>query len=93
MDIRKYASSLGIKLVSKKKTEMIQEIQIKEGNTDCFSKINNCIIEDCKWSEECQESFRPKHKKPKSKKCTFEGCHVTFPKIARKEFCQKHSKN
>lgn len=54
-EIREYAKALGISSVSKfkKKEDLIHTIQLAEGNTDCFYKIPDCALNNCKWHEDC----------------------------------------
>lgn len=48
------AKTLGIKAVSKKtKPEIIHAIQLAEGNIDCFGKIPDCTIIECRFRGEC----------------------------------------
>ena len=50
-DIQKIAKSMGIKPSQKKKKDLIHEIQLKEGNTDCYNgEIVGCR-ELCLWSD------------------------------------------
>ena len=55
-EIMEYAKSKGINLKSKtKKTnELIHAMQLAEGNVDCFGRIVDCRVGDCKWRAECQ---------------------------------------
>ncbi|MBI3582238.1 MAG: hypothetical protein HY098_09245 [Nitrospinae bacterium] len=54
-EIKEYAKSLGINTVSKikKKDTLIHAIQLAEGNTDCFKKIPDCTLTNCKWFGDC----------------------------------------
>ncbi len=56
-DIKKIAKSAGVKSISglKKKVDLIRAIQVAEGNTDCFEKIQNCALVDCTWFGDCQK--------------------------------------
>ncbi|MFQ5518583.1 MAG: Rho termination factor N-terminal domain-containing protein [Mariprofundus sp.] len=49
------AAELGLKGVAKlRKEELIHTIQITEGNTDCFTRIDNCAVSPCLYRAECQ---------------------------------------
>ncbi|MDQ6964748.1 MAG: Rho termination factor N-terminal domain-containing protein [Mariprofundales bacterium] len=49
------AKALNIKKISgMKKEELIHAIQIAEGNTDCFGRIENCSVTPCLFRKECQ---------------------------------------
>ncbi len=49
------AATLNIKGAAKlRKTELIHTIQIAEGNTDCFGRIENCDVTPCLYRAECQ---------------------------------------
>jgi len=54
-EIREYAKALGINSVAKfkKKEDLIHTIQLKEGNADCFNKIPDCALTNCKWYKDC----------------------------------------
>lgn len=55
-EINEKAKALGIKNCKKLKiNEIISAIQIAEGNTDCFQKIENCQVMECCWRERCQQ--------------------------------------
>jgi hypothetical protein len=49
------AIELSLKGVAKlRKNELIHAIQIAEGNTDCFTRIQNCAVTPCLYRTECQ---------------------------------------
>lgn len=49
------AAELSLKGVAKlRKPELIHAIQIAEGNTDCFSRIEDCAVSPCLYRAECQ---------------------------------------
>ncbi len=49
------ASELGIKGAAKlRKESLIHTIQIAEGNSDCFNRIDNCAVSPCLYRAECQ---------------------------------------
>ncbi len=53
-EIRAIAKSLGINSFGKSKTELIKEIQRKEGNFDCYgSATNDCDQLDCLFRSSC----------------------------------------
>jgi hypothetical protein len=54
-EIQSIARKLGIKVARQKKAELIKEIQIAEGNTDCFGKgfEIDCGEIDCLWRSDC----------------------------------------
>lgn len=55
-DIRDRAQAMGIPKTAKmKKVELIQAIQLAEGNTDCFGTGADirCGEMDCLWREDC----------------------------------------
>lgn len=54
-EIREHAKALGITPVPKfkKKEDLIHAIQLAEGNTDCFNKIPDCTLNNCKWFKDC----------------------------------------
>jgi len=48
------ARELGIKNAAKtRKEELIHNIQITEGNRDCFKRIPNCAVSPCLFRGEC----------------------------------------
>lgn len=58
--IRSIAKSMGISHVNQFKTELIRNIQIKEGNFDCYGTAyaGECDQTDCCWREDCFEASR-----------------------------------
>ncbi len=53
-EIRALAKSLGVNSFGKSKTELIKEIQRKEGNFDCFGSAEDfCDQQKCVFREEC----------------------------------------
>ncbi len=53
-DVRAMAKSLGINSFGKNKTELIREIQRKEGNFDCYgTAVDNCDQKDCCFYDSC----------------------------------------
>ena len=54
-EIRVLAKDLGIKSSRMKKAELIQTIQLTEGNFGCFSTAitGACDQADCLWREDC----------------------------------------
>lgn len=53
--VRAIAKSLGINPGKFKKIELVKQIQITEGNFDCFATACNgtCDQENCLWREDC----------------------------------------
>lgn len=53
-DVRAMAKSLRINSFGKTKSELIREIQRKEGNFDCYgTAVNSCDQEDCCFYSAC----------------------------------------
>ena len=54
-EIQSMARKLGIKVGREKKGELIQMIQLAEGNNDCFGTgvEINCGEMDCLWRADC----------------------------------------
>lgn len=53
-DVRAMAKSLGINSFGKNKTELIREIQRKEGNFDCYgTAVDSCDQKDCCFYDSC----------------------------------------
>jgi len=54
-EIRGIAKDLGIKTSRVTKEDLIQTIQITEGNFNCFASATNgeCDQMNCKWREDC----------------------------------------
>jgi len=49
------ATLLNLKGVTKlRKPDLIHNIQLAEGNTDCFARISNCAVTPCLYRAECQ---------------------------------------
>lgn len=54
-DIREKAKELKVKGYGKlSKEQLIWAVQLAEGNTDCYGKIQGCGLRDCCWWEDCQ---------------------------------------
>jgi CMP-N-acetylneuraminic acid synthetase len=54
-EIREKAKALKVKNYGKlTKEQLIRAVQVAEGNSDCFGKIENCGQSDCCWLEDCQ---------------------------------------
>lgn len=52
--VQKMAKGMGIKPGKMKKAELIQTIQMQEGNFACFMTAGNaCDQEQCCWREDC----------------------------------------
>ncbi|MCW8930116.1 MAG: SAP domain-containing protein [Gammaproteobacteria bacterium] len=54
-DIRKIAKQNGLKTGKLNKTLLVKQIQITEGNFDCFASASNdyCDQSDCIWKDDC----------------------------------------
>lgn len=54
-EVRKIAKEYNIKgVVGKKKADIIREIQLAEGNFDCFGTAGyECEQIDCLWRDDC----------------------------------------
>ncbi len=52
--VKKMAKEMGIKTGAMKKTELIHNIQVTEGNFDCFEKAEDyCDQENCSFRDDC----------------------------------------
>ncbi len=52
--VQKMAKGMGIKLGKMKKAQLIQTIQIHEGNFGCFMSADNfCDQQQCCWRDDC----------------------------------------
>lgn len=54
-EIRVLAKDIGIKVSNRNKSNLIQAIQLTEGNFDCFAsaKSGECDQLKCKWRDDC----------------------------------------
>lgn len=54
-EIRDHAKELGIKTARMSKLDLIQSIQLAEGNFACFATATAGVCDQtgCKWREEC----------------------------------------
>lgn len=54
-EIRSIAKEFGIKTAKMTKVTLVREIQLLEGNFDCFATAleNRCDQCDCLWREDC----------------------------------------
>lgn len=54
-DIKGHAKSLGLTSLPKTKNKeaLIHAIQLAEGHVDCFKKIPDCMLSECKWFGDC----------------------------------------
>lgn len=59
-EIQKIAKEKGIKPIGKKKVALIREIQLKEGNFDCYGRAKDgyCDQKDCLWYQDCMEDSK-----------------------------------
>jgi len=62
-EIRGLAKNLGIKASGMKKADLIQTIQLAEGNFSCFAsaKDGECDQTKCIWRNDCFASARKLH--------------------------------
>ena len=56
-EIKKLATTMGIKGSKMKKNELIRTIQSKEGNSPCFQQESSgsCLQMDCCWRDDCMQ--------------------------------------
>ncbi len=54
-EIKKMATTMGIKPGKMKKAELIRIIQSTEGNSPCFqeNQSGSCVQMDCCWRDDC----------------------------------------
>ena len=54
-EIRNVAKSLGLKTSRQSKLNLIRQIQIAEGNFECFATAHegNCDRTNCVWRDDC----------------------------------------
>lgn len=54
-DIREIAREYGLKTSGLKKPDLIKQIQVAEGNFDCFATANDGICDQmgCLWRDDC----------------------------------------
>ncbi len=54
-EIRSIAKSLGVKTSRLSKVDLIRQIQIAEGNFECFATAHegNCNRQNCVWRDDC----------------------------------------
>lgn len=54
-EIRNIAKLLGIKTSRLSKVDLVRQIQIAEGNFECFATPTDgyCDREDCNWRDDC----------------------------------------
>jgi len=53
-EVRKRAKELGVKTGGIKKSDIIRDIQTKEGNTPCFQTgMKTCDQSNCCWRSDC----------------------------------------
>ena len=62
-EIREIAKEFNIKTSRMSKMKLIQEIQISEGNFDCFASATSgeCDQIDCIWRKDCFDSAKKLH--------------------------------
>lgn len=62
-EIREMAKGYNIKTSRMSKMQLIQEIQLSEGNFDCFASAidGECDQMGCIWREDCFESAKKLH--------------------------------
>lgn len=62
-EIRERAKDFGIKTSQKSKSNLIQAIQISEGNFNCFASAleSECDQIECVWRKDCFASAKKLH--------------------------------
>ncbi|MCK4586478.1 MAG: SAP domain-containing protein [Gammaproteobacteria bacterium] len=62
-EIRELAKDYSIKTARLSKAKLIQEIQLSEGNFNCFASAldGDCDQMNCKWREDCFTAARKLH--------------------------------
>lgn len=62
-EIRELAKEYNIKTSRMSKMKLIQEIQVSEGNFDCFASATSgeCDQMDCIWRKDCFDSAKKLH--------------------------------
>lgn len=62
-EIKERAKDFGIKISRMNKTNLIQAIQLSEGNFNCFASAENgeCDQMDCIWRDDCFSSAKKLH--------------------------------
>lgn len=62
-EIRGLARDYGVKASRASKVELIQAIQIAEGNFDCFASADNgeCDQLECSWRDDCFAAAKKLH--------------------------------
>lgn len=64
-EIRQKAKQLHISSFGKTKEALIREIQLSEGNFDCFKSASDfCDQPACCFRDDCLEQPAPRHKHP-----------------------------
>lgn len=63
-DIQKIAQARGITATNQFKTELIRNIQTREGNFDCYATAYEGVCDQlgCIWREDCFEAARKERK-------------------------------
>jgi len=62
-EIRVKAKDLGLKTSRLSKVELVQTIQLTEGNFNCFASADNaeCDQVNCMWREDCFSAAKKLH--------------------------------
>ena len=62
-EIRVKAKDLGLKTSRLSKVELVQTIQLTEGNFNCFASADNaeCDQLNCMWREDCFSAAKKLH--------------------------------
>jgi len=59
-EVRAMAKSKGVKSFGKTKTQLIRDIQLKEGNFDCYgTAVDYCDQTECCFRSSCLEDSKP----------------------------------
>lgn len=54
-EVKEIAKQLGVKVSRQTKTDLIKQIQLAEGNFDCYATTANgfCDQDSCAWRPDC----------------------------------------
>lgn len=59
-EVKAKAKELGILISNKKKDNLIREIQLEEGNINCYGthRVSCCNENNCLWRTDCQKEIK-----------------------------------
>lgn len=62
-EVRELAKDYSVKTAQMNKMQLIQEIQLSEGNFNCFASAydGECDQMNCKWREDCFTTAKKLH--------------------------------